>query len=85
MHTFFSFTSQLHALRDSDEFLFGFDAMIAPLSSTFRVDDQNRIAVDLAKHFIKSRIGPVSEGFETLNVLCFMKNHAAYAKSLFAY
>ena len=54
----------------------------------FGLEDKNRIAIDLAKHFIiyssKAELDQFQRGLETLNVLTFMRKHAAYVKLLFA-
>ena len=58
-------------LLDSNEFQFQFDAGVAPPSSTFQIDDKNKIAVDLAKHFIiyssKAELDQFQSGLETLD------------------
>ena len=56
----------------------------APPSSTFQIDDKNKIAVDLAKHFIiyssKAELDQFQSGLETLDTLNFMKKHAVTIK-----
>ena len=68
--------------------IYRFDVGVAPPSSTFQIDDKNKIAVDLAKHFIiyssKAELDQFQSGLETLDTLNFMKKHAVTIKSLFA-
>ena len=82
-----SSTSELQALLDSDHYHVRFEAGVSPPSLIFVIDDKNRNAVDLAKHFIiyssKAELDQLQCGLETLDA--FLKKHAGFIKPLFAW